>query len=115
MKYKLKELDTSKLKYTRSPCTTMNGTVYNVTYNDGILLFQTPIMIINDMILNDKTSFLELKLNSTKACDIFYNKIKEIENTFGSWSGNCISIFNEDVCKLKMNTFTKIYKDNNLF
>jgi hypothetical protein len=117
MKYKLKEIDVTKL--TNVPKETPTGTILNVFYDNSLLEFQTPVMLIQDI----TSTHLVVKLLPTKASDVFYTKMLEIENKFKSWSNcNLESVFERklsepgDTLNLKINVqTTKIYKDNSLF
>ena len=104
-------------------------TILNIFYDNNVLEFQTPVILIQHI----TSTHLVVKLLPTKASDVFYTKMLEIENKFKSWS-NCKleSIFEHklfenklfehklfepgDTLKLKINVqTTKIYKDNSLF
>jgi hypothetical protein len=138
MKYKIKEIQFEKLKYNYS-LNSNNGKFNNCkliqfTYNEEDLEFQTPKVILNDIINEDNKHYLILKVLPTEASRTFYTKINELEekhnNTLqkhSDWFNSSLprdaikSNLDEDIFKVKIpfkysNPVTKCYdKESNLF
>lgn len=135
MKYKIKDLHFADLKYNYS----LNGKFNNCkliryTYNEEEIEFQTPKVIINDIIEKDNKHYLILKVLPTEACRTFYTKINELEENHNrvlckhnEWFNSSLhrdsikSNINGDLFTVKVpfkysNPLTKLYdKDSNLF
>jgi len=79
MKYKLKELNFSNLKYNKSD---MNESkLISFTYLDNELEFQTPKVILEKIIQEDNKEYLLLKLLPTEASKTFQNGINNLEDS----------------------------------
>ena len=75
MKYKIKEIDFDKLTFNEVKL--VNGTIVNIIYNNDILEFQTPKVIIDSV--NFENNYIILKILPTEACRLFCSKIFELE------------------------------------
>ena len=112
MKYKITELDFNKLKYSSKEL--QNGTIYNL---DTPIEFQTPKMIIHEIIKESNHEYLLLELQQNEACRKFFLKIKELEQSI---PGNLHSLLNESIFKVKVKySFSRplvnVYSDNKPF
>ena len=119
MKYKLKELNFNNISFNKVELN--NGTIINLKYVNESLEFQTPKIIINDLIKENGKEYLVLKIIGNQACKTFCSKINELETYFSESLKNPIrTIFNEDLFTVKIpfknsNPLIKVYKDNSLF
>jgi len=82
MKYKLTDISFDNLEYI--PKELITGTVINVKYSGETLEFQTPKVLIQDIIKEAGKEYLLLKINPNQACKKFFEKILELENEFTS-------------------------------
>jgi hypothetical protein len=96
MKFKLKDIDFNKIKYSE-PVLFENGKLLNLTISNESIEFQTPKVIIENI---DEQN-LVLKFLPNEACKIFYSKIIELEQHFNKKYPNfCLKN------NFKENTFT---------
>ena len=95
MKYKLKDIDPVLLKYNQVPA---NDKLYNIEYCGTVLEFQTPKVVLQEIIKENGKEYLSLKLVGTEACKTFYRKILALEQQCEyTFNGTCIkSIFKND-------------------
>ena len=119
MKYRLKEIDCTKFETNKTQLN--NGTIVNIKYHSGSLEFQSPKLIIHELLKENDHEYIVLELLNTEACKTFYLKVMEIENYFSKKSEfNLKSVFNENHVTVKIpfrnkNPLIKIYKDEQLF
>ena len=119
MKFKLKELNFNNISLNKTILE--NGTIINLKYSNELLEFQTPRIIINDLIKEKDKEYLVLKIIGNQACKTFCSKINELETYFSESLKKPIkTIFNEDLFTVKIpfrssNPLIKVYKDNSLF
>ena len=78
MKYKLTDLSFNHFEYCSKEL--VSGTVVNLKYNGQLLEFQTPKVIIQDIIKESDKEFLCLQILGTLACKKFFDKILEFES-----------------------------------
>jgi hypothetical protein len=94
MKYKLKDIDPSLLKYV--PIAS-NIRLFNVEYLGSTLEFQTPKVIIEKIVKEFDKQYVMLKLVGTEACKTFYTKILALEQNHCCFKQTlCKSIFDGD-------------------
>jgi len=137
MKIKLKDIDCSKIKYSingndgiingNSNCKLINFNYYGET-----LEFQTPKVLIEEIVKENNKEYLILKILPTEACKTFCTKIYELEknhnvNLKKEWFNKKLliseikSIFDNDHFTVKIpfkynNPCIKIYdRDSKLF
>ncbi len=116
MKYKITDIQFNKIKYSGKELP--NGTIYNVTYDNNVIEFQTPKMYIHEIIKDSNCEYLILHLQPNEACRKFFLKIKELEKSI---PGNPDSLFNdESLFKIKVKyQFSKpivnVYSNGSLF
>ena len=134
MKYKLKDVDFRKMKYS-----VVNGNnnissdckLINFAYNDNVFEFQTPKVILDQIVKENGKDYLLLKILPTEACKTFCSKILDFEKDMASkfhldWFNKRLpvdqfkSIFVDDTFRVKIpfkldNPILKIYKDSRLF
>jgi hypothetical protein len=102
MKYRLKDVDFSKIKYSSSS-ELEHGSIINIIYNGEILEFQTPRMIIDSIFENNGKNYFSLKLIPTEASKIFYLKIFELEQILmDSFKGVSNYSFKDDALIVKI-------------
>jgi hypothetical protein len=77
MKFKLKDIDFNTIKYSE-PVLFENSKLLNLSISDEIMEFQTPRVIIENIVEQN----LVLKFLPNEASKIFYSKIIELENHF---------------------------------
>ena len=130
MKIKFKDVDCSKINYsTNSNDGIINGNsnckLINLNYLGEVFEFQTPKVLIEDIVKENNKEYLILKILPTEACRTFCTKIFEIEknhnqNLKKEWFNKKIqipeikSIFTEDTFIVKIpfkysNPCIKIY------
>lgn len=80
MKYKLTDISFDNLEYTPKELNT--GTLINIKYSGEALEFQTPKVLIQDIIREAGKEYFLLKIKSNQACKKFFEKILELENNF---------------------------------
>ena len=73
MKHKLTEIDFNKIDYSTKEMD--NGKIINVKYNSDTVEFQTPKVIIHEIIRENEKEYLILKINANRACKLFFDKI----------------------------------------
>jgi hypothetical protein len=73
MKYKIKEIDCSGFSFNKTNIE--HGTLFNLKYNDDSLEFQTPKVVIDNLIKENNHEYIVLKILPTKACKTFFSKI----------------------------------------
>lgn len=118
MKIKIKDID---FKNSRLHTTPFNESLFNLTYNDDKLEFQTPKLIIDDILTENDKNYLILKIYPTQASKIFYSKIIEFEKYISDYYSKDVNgIFKEDTFRVKIpfkssKPILKIYKDDFLF
>ena len=115
---KLKEIKFANLKFT-SGIENDLGKLINVNYDNSILEFQTPKVIIEKLIReNNGKEYIIVKLVN---CKSFKDKIIELENELSKYSNkNINSILLDSTLKLKVpfkysKPIIKIYSENKLF
>jgi hypothetical protein len=129
MKYKLKEINLDDVSFNKIDVT--NGKIVNLKYKNDSLEFQTPKIIIEDLIKENNQEFIILKILGNQACKLFCSRIIEFENLFNTilqknkdWFHGSPSeiktIFNEHLFIVKIpfkysRPLVKVYKDNSLF
>jgi hypothetical protein len=119
MKYKLKELDFKEFSFNKTNIE--SGTLINLKYKNDSLEFQTPKVIIENLIKENDHEYLLLKILPTKACKDFCSKITQLENFFKETLKNDIkSVFSEDLFTVKIpfkysKPIIKIYNETGLF
>jgi hypothetical protein len=121
MKYKLTDISFDNLEYT--PKDLVTGTLVNLKYSGETLEFQTPKVLIQDIIRENGKEYLLLKIKSNEACKKFFEKILELENAFNKkFNGTLIkSIFENDHFIVKVPfvyskpTITVYFHDGSLF
>ena len=95
MKYKLTDISFDNLETSSKELN--QGTIINVTYLGQSLEFQTPKVIIQDIIREAGKEYFLLKINPNQACKKFVEKILELEKWFEKkWNDTVISIFDSD-------------------
>ena len=120
MKYKLTDISFDKLEY--SPKELNTGTLINLKYDNEILEFQTPKILIHEIIKEGGKEYFLLKIIGNEACKKFIQKILELEQSFNKHFGVTVkSIFEGDhfivkipfiFSKPNMNVYSS---DNSLF
>ena len=75
---KLKEIDFNNFKYSLVN-KNFNGTLVNLFYQNKIFEFQTPKVIVEDIITRNEKVYLKLKLQGTNSSKMFYDRLLEIE------------------------------------
>ena len=119
MKIKVKEIDCKQFNFNNTQLN--NGTIYNIKYNDDVLEFQTPKLLIHECLKENGNEYLILQIYGTQACKTFYSKIMEIEDYFNKYLKNTInSVFKEQMLTVKIpikysKPTVKVYKDDSLF
>jgi hypothetical protein len=121
MKYRVKEIDTSNFVFNKTQLN--NGTIVNIRYLEEILEFQSPKMVIHELVKENDHQYITLQLLGTQACKTFYLKIMEIENHFNKMLGNDLtkSVFHENFLTVKIpfkgysNPLIKVYRNDALF
>ena len=78
MKYKLKEINLDDVSFNKIDVT--NGKIVNLKYKNDSLEFQTPKIIIEDLIKENNQEFIILKILGNQACKLFCSRIIEFEN-----------------------------------
>uniref|UniRef100_A0A6C0IB50 Uncharacterized protein n=1 Tax=viral metagenome TaxID=1070528 RepID=A0A6C0IB50_9ZZZZ len=130
MKIKLKDFDFKEIKYSLNKGI-FTGKLVNFSYLGNNIEFQTPKVIIHDLVTENDKQYILLKLIGTEASKTFYNKIIQLENSFNSglkteWFNknlpvyNVTSIFSEDNFLVKVlfkgsSPQIKVYNSTNLF
>ena len=101
MKYKLTDISFDNLETSSKELN--QGTIINVTYLGQSLEFQTPKVIIQDIIREAGKEYFLLKINPNQACKKFVEKILELEKWFEKkWNDTVISIFDSDHFTVKI-------------
>jgi hypothetical protein len=119
MKIKLKDLILSDISFNKTPID--NGTLINLKYKNEFLEFQTPKVIIENLIKENEHEYLVLKILPTKACKDFFSKITELEDFFKETLKNDIkTVFSEDNFTVKIpfkysKPIVKVYNEIGLF
>jgi len=119
MKYKLKELDFNLISLNKIQIE--SGTIVNLKYNNEILEFQTPKVIIDSLVKENDHEYLVLRILPTQACKTFCSKILELENYLSeTLKNNVKSIFMENNFTVKIpfkysKPLVKVYTENKLF
>jgi hypothetical protein len=101
MKYKLKDINPSLLKYTSIPS---NERLFNIEYLGTPLEFQTPKVVLEEIVKEDNKQYLLLKLIGTEACKTFYTKVVALEENHRTSKGveSVKSIFKGDCFLVKV-------------
>lgn len=119
MKIKLKDLILSDISFNKTNIE--SGTIVNLKYKNESLEFQTPKLIIENLIKENDHEYLILKILPTKACMDFCSKISQIENFFKETLKNDIkTVFSEDLFTVKIpfkysKPIIKVYNETGLF
>ena len=119
MKYRLKEVDPVKFVFNKVQLN--SGIILNIKYFEDSLEFQTPKMIIHELVKENEHEYIVLQILNTEACKTFYLKITEIEKYFSEKIKSTIkSVFHENYVTLKIpfrgsNPLIKVYREDNLF
>ena len=127
MLMKVKDIELNNIKLIKAPFnenlikSPFNENLINISYNNKILEFQTPKVIIDDILTENDKNYLILKIYPTQASKIFYNFLNEFEKHISSiYSKEINCIFKQDTFKIKIpfkfaKPVIKIYKDDSLF
>lgn len=82
MKYKLKDVDFNLIdcKLNQNSHIVENCRLVNVFYKNDEFEFQSPKVIIKEIIKENNKEYLVLKLIGNEACKLFFSKIFDLEN-----------------------------------
>jgi len=96
MKYKLTDISFDSLEFSSKELPA--GTLVNFKYSGEHLEFQTPKVIIHEIIKEAGKEYLLLKIVGNEACKKFFQKIHELECAFNKKLPKCTikSIFEAD-------------------
>ena len=97
MKYKLKDIEIDKLKYSLNGIINGNCKLININYYDESLEFQTPKVLIEKIIKENNKEYLLLKILPTEACKTFCTKILSLEDKHNSELNNHKDWFNKRI------------------
>jgi len=125
MKYKLTDVSFDKISYTtkelKEKYDKCDNCIINVKYISESLEFQTPKILIQEIIKENEKEYLILKIIGNKACKSFFDKIHELEKSFEKqFKVKVHSIFENDHFKVKVPFISekpniKVYHENQLF
>jgi hypothetical protein len=123
MKYKLTDVSFDKITYTTKEINydKYDKCIINVKYISESLEFQTPKILIQEIIKENEKEYLILKIIGNKACKSFFDKIHELEKSFEKhFKVKVNSIFENDHFKVKVPFISekpniKVYHNNQLF
>ena len=123
MKYKLKDIEFDNFKFDKVNLN--DNKIININYNENSLEFQTPKIIIENLIKENDHEYISCRIIGNKASETFCSKMLLMESFFNEKLNkyNCLdikSIFNEDCFIVKIpfkysRPQINVYKDNKLF